>query len=212
MPRHRHRPRRVCALVSGGVESAALVAALLREGHRVYPLYVNSGFRWERAERHWLKRLLRALRHPRLAPLAQAHVDGRALLRSKHWAFGGSAVPGARSADAAVYLPGRNLLLLSLAATHGDRHGVDSLALGTLAGNPFPDATPGFLDRAVEAFSTALRRKISVEAPFRLMSKDQVVSAAGELPWELTFSCLSPAGLAHCGRCNKCAERRRVLA
>lgn len=212
MPRHRSKPRRVCALVSGGVESAALVDSLLREGCRVYPVYVRSGFRWERAERHWLERLLGALRHPRLEPLKCARVDGRALLAPGHWAFGDAAVPGARSADSAVYLPGRNLLLLSLAAVHCDRHGVGSVALGTLAGNPFPDATPAFLSRAAGALSSAFGRRISVEAPFRRRSKSQVVRAAGSLPWKLTFSCLSPTGLQHCGRCNKCAERRRVLS
>jgi 7-cyano-7-deazaguanine synthase len=32
------------------------------------------------------------------------------------------------------------------------------------------------------------------------------------LPLELTFSCLRPVGGLHCGRCNKCAERRRGFA
>ncbi|MDO8730180.1 MAG: 7-cyano-7-deazaguanine synthase, partial [Candidatus Omnitrophota bacterium] len=28
------------------------------------------------------------------------------------------------------------------------------------------------------------------------------------LPWEKTFSCLNPKDHRHCGRCQKCAERR----
>src|SRR5688572_13979017 len=111
MPRQRSS-RRVCALVSGGVESAALVAALLERGDRVHPVYVRSGYRWESAELLWLRRLLRSLRHPRLEPLSCARMSARALLDNAHWAFGAKPVPGARSADEAVYLPGRNLLLV----------------------------------------------------------------------------------------------------
>ena len=50
-----------------------------------------------------------------------------------------------------------------------------------------------------------------VEAPFRFLSKEEVVRRAGDLPWRLTFSCLSPRGLSPCGRCNKCEERRKAL-
>jgi 7-cyano-7-deazaguanine synthase len=32
-----------------------------------------------------------------------------------------------------------------------------------------------------------------------------------DLPLELTFSCIAPAGELHCGRCNKCAERRAAF-
>jgi hypothetical protein len=32
------------------------------------------------------------------------------------------------------------------------------------------------------------------------------------LPLELTFSCIDPHCLLHCGRCNKCAERRAAFA
>lgn len=205
------KPRRVCALVSGGVESAALMAALLERGDAVFPLYVRNGFRWERAELYWLERLLRSMRHPRLRPLTVAKTEAEPVLGGGHWAFGGRPVPGAASPDEAVYLPGRNLLLLTLAAVHGARLGIDALALGTLKGNPFPDATPAFLSRAQRALRACFERAPSIEAPFRLLTKGQVVERAGALRWDLTFSCLAPRGRRACGRCNKCEERRRVL-
>ena len=49
MPRLRNpRPERICVLVSGGVESAALLAHFLRRGHGVLPLYMRAGYAWER--------------------------------------------------------------------------------------------------------------------------------------------------------------------
>jgi 7-cyano-7-deazaguanine synthase len=31
------------------------------------------------------------------------------------------------------------------------------------------------------------------------------------MPLECTFSCIDPVGDTHCGRCNKCAERRHAF-
>jgi 7-cyano-7-deazaguanine synthase len=39
-----------------------------------------------------------------------------------------------------------------------------------------------------------------------------VIRRARELPLEHTFSCIAPIEGRHCGRCNKCAERRRAFA
>ena len=208
MPRH---PRRSCALVSGGVESAALIDRLLARGDEVHPVYVRSGYRWEPAELRHLRRLLRAMRSPRLQPLAVLRAPAKELAGAAHWGFSGRAVPGARSADASVYLPGRNLLLISCAAVLCARREIDAIALGTLRGNPFPDASPGFFSALAKTLAAGLKRRIRLETPFRALTKAQVMRGAAALPWALTFSCISPRAGAPCERCNKCAERRRAL-
>jgi 7-cyano-7-deazaguanine synthase len=43
------------------------------------------------------------------------------------------------------------------------------------------------------------------------MNKQQVMALGRGLPLELTFSCISPVGHLHCGRCNKCAERQAAF-
>ena len=43
------------------------------------------------------------------------------------------------------------------------------------------------------------------------MNKQQVMALGRNLPLELTFSCIAPAGGLHCGRCNKCAERQNAF-
>lgn len=208
MPRH---PRRSAALVSGGVESAALLGALLKRGDAVTPIYIRSGYRWEATEFHWLKRLLGAMKSPRLKPLVILLAPARQICKAGHWGLTGRGVPGAASPDSAVHLPGRNLLLLSSAAVYCARHGIDAIAIGTLKGNPFPDARPAFFSGMELAFSAGLGRKIRIEAPFRLLPKRRVIDDAGELPWRLTFSCIAPSRSRPCGRCNKCSERRRAL-
>src|SRR3989338_2696832 len=95
-----------CALISGGLDSAVLLRRLLKHGY-VIPVYVRCGLVWEPAEMYWLRRLLRALSTPALRPLRAIPLPMRALY-GPHWSLTGRRMPGARSADAAVYLPGRN--------------------------------------------------------------------------------------------------------
>jgi 7-cyano-7-deazaguanine synthase len=193
----------VCALVSGGVDSCALLAHLTTRYRRVYPLYIRQGYVWETAELRALRRFLRAarLRH---APLTVLELPVGRLL-GRHWSRTGRNAPGARTADAAVYLPGRNLLLLSVAALFCELRRVPVIALGSLNQNPFGDATPQFFRDFGRL--TGLR----VIAPFRRWDKARVVRRFGHLPLALSFSCLAPRRGRPCGRCNKCAERQRVL-
>ncbi|MBI5201042.1 MAG: 7-cyano-7-deazaguanine synthase [Elusimicrobia bacterium] len=201
-----------CVLVSGGVESAALLKWALERGGKVFPVYVRGGHAWEKAELAALKKLLRAFRSPRLAPLGVLRVPVSELYHSASWSLSGRKVPSATSRDEAVYLPGRNVLLLAEASVYCAERGISRVALGTLASNPFPDATPAFRKAMSKAMSLALGRRISIEAPFSRLHKKDVVRRTKDVPWELTFSCLAPRGMKACGRCNKCAERASVLS
>lgn len=200
----------VVTLVSGGVESCCLVARLLKQGHAVHPLYVRCGLSWERAERFWLARWLARLRHPRLARLATLEVPVGAVY-GRHWSLTGRGAPSARTPDAAMYLPGRNVLLLGHAAVYAVGQGHSTLALGTLASNPFGDARPGFFKRFAGCLSEACSVRVRITAPLRTHSKHGLINAFSKLPLHVTFSCIHPRGLRHCGQCNKCAERRRAF-
>ncbi len=200
------KTRKIAVLMSGGVDSAALAAELLGRGFEVHPLYVRSGFRWERAELHWLRRLLRALRSRRLKPLTVARAPMGGLI-GRHWSLTGEGVPATGSADIEVYLPGRNLFLLSEAGLYCAMNGVPEIALATLKANPFPDATPVFRRSMSRALSAGLGRPIRVSAPYARLTKRQALARAPGAPYHLAFSCLKPRGLRPCGRCNKCEER-----
>lgn len=206
------RPRAgaVCALVSGGLDSAVLLADLLRRHRRVQPLYVRAGMGWEKAEIGSLRAFLRAVRTPRLRPLLLLDVP-MADLYGRHWSTTGRGTPGPRAANESVYLPGRNLALLSKAATFCALGGIPVLATGVLDSNPFPDATPAFF-RALE---TALRRgldaPIRIATPYRGLSKEEVIRRGRGLPLGLTLSCARPWRGRHCGECTKCAERMRAF-
>lgn len=207
----RRDPRAVAVLVSGGADSAAMLWAALRRGDVVWPVYFREGHAWERAERHWLRRLLAALRTPRLKPLSVLELPVADCYRSAAWSLNGRGVPSSRTRDEAVYLPGRNILLLAKGAVFCAERGLGRIALGILGRNPFPDASPAFLRQMSRALASGLGARLRVETPLRTLAKTAVLARARGLPWELTFSCIAPRGLRHCGRCNKCGERRAAF-
>ena len=200
----------VVALVSGGLDSLCLVQWLLERGARVFPVSVRCGLVWEEAERFWLRRWLANIRHPKLKSLKTLDVPVHAMY-AHHWSLTARGIPSARSHDAAVHLPGRNVFLLSHAAVYAVEQGLSTLALGTLAGNPFADARPVFLKRFAACLRQALSKPLKIETPFRRFTKARLVTTFATQPFELTFSCLQPQGTRHCGRCNKCAERQRAF-
>ena len=133
----------------------------------------------------------------------------RDLYPETHWAITGRP-PAFDTPDEDVYLVGRNIVLLTKAAIHCARHGIGRLAIGPLAGNPFPDATPRFFTAMADALSLGLAHPIEVAAPFAGMTKSEVIALGLTLgvPLELTLSCMNPRDGLHCGRCSKCRERR----
>jgi 7-cyano-7-deazaguanine synthase len=200
-------------LLSAGLDSAVLAAAEARS-HDVHPIYISTGLAWERDERAALDALLAAAPFGRnVAPLACLSFSVDDLYPSTHWALRGTP-PAFDTPDEDVYLAGRNVLLLSKAATYCSQNAVSRIAIGTLAGNPFPDATPPFFEAMGRALSLGLAHTIVIEAPFASMEKSDVIRLGIELgvPLELTLSCMNPQDGRHCGRCSKCRERRDAFA
>jgi 7-cyano-7-deazaguanine synthase len=211
----------VAVLFSGGLDSAVLVVESARRFRRVHPVFVRAGLSWERGEIAAARRFLRALgprlaadgarRRGRVLPLTALSAPARDLYGRDHWSLGRTRIPGASEPDESVYLPGRNLLLLSTAAVWCARRGISEIAIATLGGNPFPDATPAFFRAFSRAATLGLRSEIRVCAPFRGRSKAEVVRLGRELPLASTLSCLRPMRGRACRRCQKCAERIRAL-
>ena len=196
-------------LFSGGLDSAVLVALERRSHDPVWPIHVRAGLAWEDAEARAIARLTAV---PPLAgrvrPVTTLQLDMRDVYPPTHWAVVGKP-PAYDTPDEDVYLEGRNLVLSSKAAVLCARLHVERLALGPLAGNPFPDATPEFIAALSRALSLGLGRELQVVTPLVTMHKEDVIKLGLELgvPLELTLSCMNPVGDRHCGQCSKCRER-----
>jgi len=89
-------------------------------------------------------------------------------------------------------------------------NGVRTLALGTLAANPFPDATPEFFRDFGTVVGLALGGDAtSIAMPFAELSKTGGCCPRQGSALQFTLSCMSPIDGRHCGVCGKCAERGR---
>jgi 7-cyano-7-deazaguanine synthase len=195
-------------LLSGGLDSAVLAAFEARRAD-VQPIYISAGLAWEAQELEALHRLLATPPCASLAPLAHLTFTVRDLYPPTHWALRGEP-PAFDTPDEDVYLTGRNVILLSKASIYCAQQGIGRIALGPLAGNPFPDATPEFFDAMARAMSLGLAHEIRIDAPFAAKEKSDVIKMGVELgvPLDLTLSCMNPREGSHCGTCSKCRERR----
>jgi len=178
---------------------------------KVHPLYIRTGLLWEDTELSWLKRFLEATVRAEVAPLSVVELS-MADVYGSHWGIHGENIPDGQSPDEAVYLPGRNIILLSKAAVFCSMNQIETLAIGVLKGNPFPDGSLSFLKRFGEVLSVGLDFPFEVIAPFSKLSKEAVLERGKKLPLDLTFSCIAPVEGNHCGECNKCAERMKAFA
>jgi len=187
-----------------------MLAEMAKRYRQVFPVYVRQGLVWEETEIKALRRFLRAAKLKRVRPLTILELPARDIY-GKHWSVTGQRAPGATSPDEAVYLPGRNLMLLSKATVFCALHKIPVIAVGSLRHNPFPDATQEFFRNFAATAGKALGFKFRVVAPFRTLTKLQVLRRGRELPLHLSFCCIAPQRGRHCGSCNKCAERRKAF-
>ena len=209
-------PAGCAVLCSAGLDSAVLVAHVAQTAS-VLPVYVRAGLAWEDAERVALATVLAApVYRSRVEPPIVLELDMRDVYPRTHWAITGAA-PAYDTPDEDVYIVGRNVVLLTKASIACAYRHISRIAIGPLAGNPFPDATPEFFAAIGGALTLGLGHRIGVEAPFATWDKSEVIARGAELgvPLERTLSCMSPvtaaAGSVHCGQCSKCRERRDAV-
>ena len=198
-------------LASGGADSSVLLVAMTEQYPKVIPVYVRNGLVWEKAEMYWLRRFLKAVARPAIGPLQVLNLPMQDVYGA-HWSMTGTAVPDEASGWEEVYLPGRNLILLSKAAVYCGMNDLEAIALGPLKTNRFTDSSPEFFSDFQRLVERAMNRRFEILAPFSHLSKQDVMEQGRHLPLDLTFSCLKPQGKMHCGACNKCAERIEAFA
>ena len=111
-----------------------------------------------------------------------------------------------------TYVPFRNGLFLSAAASVALSHGGEALYYGAhsddAAGNAYPDCSEKFNSAMSEAIYTGSGEQLKIIAPFVSLNKSQVIKMGLELgvPYKYTWSCYS-GGEKPCGVCATCRDR-----
>ena len=153
-------------LLSGGLDSAVLVAEEAAAGE-VQPIYVSVGLAWEAAERAIVVELsrARAAQRPGAAARLAQRRHARRLRRDALGDRGTSARRITRRTRTCICRDATSILL-GKAAVYCAAAKIDRLVIGTLAHNPFPDATPEFRAAMARALSLGLDRPLQIDAPY----------------------------------------------
>lgn len=196
-------------LLSGGLDSAVLLASIRQDHRTVYALSVDYGQRHRRElwSAYQIARYYGATNVPvRLPPDL---LSGSTLTGDEGLVEGPATV-----------VPGRNLLFASLALSFAVSRGCQTVYLApTLDDRPvYPDCRAEFWEAVTSAAVQGYQ--IEVRVPFVGITKRDVVSLGRRLavPFDMTWSCydpqgydpLAPASGRPCSRCGACVIRRQA--
>ena len=212
--------KRAVVLLSGGLDSATVLAIARSEGYELYALSFSYG------QRHIVE--LDAARRVAAAIGVADHRIAKIDLRI----FGGSAltadiaVPKGRDAEQMshgipiTYVPARNTIFLSFALAWAEVLGSSDIFIGVnaLDYSGYPDCRPEFIAAYERMANLATKAGIEGQQHLRIhtplidLTKGQIVARGLELgvDYKLTSSCYdpSPSG-APCGQCDSCLLRQK---
>ena len=206
--------RRAVVLVSGGLDSATVLALARAEGRACHALSFDYGQR-HRVELEAAGRVaaaLGAVEH-RVMAIGLGGIGGSALTDPS------IAVPEQGTTGIPVtYVPARNTVFLALALGWAEVLCADEIWLGVNAVDysGYPDCRPEFIAAFQVLANLATRagvegERMVIQAPLMSMTKADIVRRGTELgvDYGLTVSCYQPDGQGRaCGRCDSCRLRR----
>jgi 7-cyano-7-deazaguanine synthase len=212
--------KRAVVLLSGGLDSATVLAIAREAGYELYALSFSYG------QRHVceLEAAARVAASIGVAKHRVAQIDLRI--------FGGSAltdeidVPKGRSTDERshgipiTYVPARNTIFLSFALAWAEVLGSSDIFIGVnaLDYSGYPDCRPEFIEAFEKMANLATkagvegRQALKIHTPLIALSKAEIIHKGMELgvDYGLTSSCYDPSENGEpCGECDSCLLRRK---
>jgi 7-cyano-7-deazaguanine synthase len=193
-------------LLSGGLDSAVLLAKLLDEGIKLYSITFAYG------QSHETRETLAAQK------VASHYKVSQELIVLPRAVFTGSALTGRGTVPTGVppddptqsqtVVPGRNLVFLAVAVAKAVQLGAERVLIGANASDErvYPDCRWAFIRAAGSASGEGYG--VQVQAPFLSMVKRQIVELGKSLktPLEMTWSCYV-GNEQPCGKCGACITR-----
>ena len=212
--------KKAVILLSGGLDSATVLAMAKAQGFACYAVSFDYGQRHS-AELNAAKNVA-----------ARAGVDEQRIVSIDLSQFGGSAltdeaidVPEANTSLESIpitYVPARNTVFLSLALAWSEVLEARNIFVGVNAVDysGYPDCRPAFIKAYEHMANLATRagveqQKLTIHAPLIDMTKAEIVQQGTELSvdYSLTVSCYQADGSgAACGVCDSCHLRREGFA
>jgi 7-cyano-7-deazaguanine synthase len=214
------KPKRAVVLLSGGLDSATVLAVAKREGYELFALTFSYGQRhaWE----------LEAAKRVAASIGVSEHRTVAFDLRS----FGGSAltadiaVPKGRTTEEMsgnipiTYIPARNTIFLAFALAWAEVLGTSDVFLGVnaLDYSGYPDCRPEYIAAFEKMANLATkagvegRQALKIHTPLIALSKAEIIRLGRSMgvDYSLTSSCYDPNPMGvPCGQCDSCLLRQK---
>ncbi len=206
--------KRAVVLLSGGLDSATTLFLAKKQGYHTHCLIFHYGQR-HRKEIQQAQKLARLTQSPQKIVRITFPWKGSALLDKnvplpQHRTISPRDIPS-------TYVPARNIIFLSFAASFAETVGARVIFIGANAidYSGYPDCRPEFYS----AFSRVLRsglksgvekKAIKIKTPLIHMTKAQIIHLGLQLqvPFQFTWSCYK-GGRLPCGKCDSCCLRMK---
>lgn len=214
--------RRAIVLLSGGLDSATVLAKALADGFSVTTIAFDYGQR-HRIEIDAARKISAAMgvTDHRLVTLDLRTLGGSALTSE-------IAVPKDRDVDhpgneiPVTYVPARNTIFLSFALACAEVTGARDIFIGVnaLDYSGYPDCRPQYVQAFQAMANLATRegvegRGVTIHAPLMQLNKAQIIALGLKLgvDYAMTTSCYDPTpNGAPCGHCDSCLLRAKGFA
>jgi 7-cyano-7-deazaguanine synthase len=211
--------KKAIALLSGGMDSVTAAAIVKNQGYDIYALTVSYGQRHAR-EIESAKRLAiwLGVKEHEVVDLPISRLLKSSLMNPEEDVTGDEAKIGTRIP--ATYVPGRNAILLAIAAAWAESLGADAIVMGVnvVDFSGYPDCGKPFIDAFNNLITVSTRggiqgHPVEILTPIAKMSKADIVRKGKELgvPFKETWSCYKGGG-EPCGVCESCILRRKGFA
>ena len=212
--------KRAVVLLSGGLDSATVLAIARNEGYEAYALSFFYGQRhaWEIEAAKRVAASVGAVQH-RIATIDLRVFGGSALTADIE-------VPKGRATEEmahgipVTYVPARNTIFLSFALAWAEVIESSDIFIGVnaLDYSGYPDCRPEFIEAYERMANLATkagvegRQRLKIYTPLIAMTKAQIIAKGIELgvDYSLTSSCYDPSPAGEpCGECDSCLLRQK---
>ena len=197
-------------LLSGGLDSSTVATIAKRDNQTVTSVSFNYGQRHS-IEMNASERVAKRLGiERRIINIDMRQIGGSSLTSKQEIERGLLERQGIPN----TYVPGRNIIFLSIAGAIAEVTDSESVYIGvnSVDYSGYPDCRPDFISSMEETLNLGLAnstgRSIKIIAPLQKLSKGEIIKLGTSLgtPYELTYSCYAGGKLA-CGNCDSCLLR-----
>lgn len=195
-------------LASGGLDSTVMAYWLKRQGCNVLPIFLDYGQHFKTTELDTLRKVLpeELAQQVRVINISDIYRNSHSRMIDE---------PNLWEDDVTsddLYLPYRNLLFLSIAASVAQSEGLKDVYAAFINSNHAKeiDCSKEFFEKLENVFG--MYGSVTIHMPFRDLSKTEVAKLGLKLgvPIALTYSCQA-SSTTHCGVCPNCVDRINAL-